>query len=119
MCGVEGGMGGRQCLFATYPGKPFAMPYQRAKLHKEFWPIREAARRWGCSYRAARLYLLRHPHECVMVRISNSKGRIRWIMTAKAGAAKKPAMTGNPDFLRPEWQRARAVAYWQKKKMPI
>ena len=109
-------MGDRQYLFPTYPGKPYAMPFQRAKMYKDFWPVREAARRWGCSYRAARLYMLRHPDQCALVRITNQRGRERWILTAKAGTAKKAAFTGNPDFLRPEWQRARALAYWRKKK---
>ena len=120
MCSREGGMGGGECLFPFYPGKPFVMPFQRAKMFKEFWTVREAARRWGCSYRAARLYMLRHPKECAMVRIVNARtGRVRWIMTAQAGMAKRAAMTGNPDFLRPEWQRGRALAYWQRKREQI
>lgn len=117
MCIDEGGMGGRECLFPSYPGKPFVMPYQRARMYKEFWPIREAARRWGCSYRAARLYMLRHPKICAEVRIVNARtGRVRWILTVQAGAAKRAAMRGNPDFLRPEWQRGRALAYWRRKR---
>ena len=109
-------MGGRQYLFPTYPGKPFIMPYQKAKMLKEFWTVREAAHRWGCSYRAARLYMLRHPRQCAMVRITSARtGRTRWIMTAQAGAAKLVSARGNPDFKDAEWQRRRALAYWQRK----
>ena len=114
------GFGGRQYLFPSYPGKPYVMPYQRAKMFKDFWTVREAARRWGCSYRAARLYMLRHPKECAIVRIQSARtGRVREILTAQAGMAKRVAMRGNPDFLRPEWQRARALAYWQRKRKQI
>lgn len=113
-------MGVREYLFPSYPGKPFVMPYQRSKMLKEFWPVREAARRWGCTYRAARLYMLRHPKECALVRITNARtGRVRWILTAQAGMAKRAAMRGNPDFLRPEWQRNRALAYWQRERGQI
>ena len=120
MCGYPGGRGVGKVHFPTYPGKPFVMPYQRAKLLKEFWTVREAARRWGCTYRAARLYILRHPDECALVRITNARtGRVRWIMTVRAGVAKRASLTGNPDFLRPEWQRERALAYWLRKHRQI
>lgn len=105
-------------FFPSYPGPPFIVPYQRAKMHKDFWPVREAARRWGCSYRAARLYMLRHPDQCAMVRIQNARTlRVRWIMTAKAGTKKQQGITGNPDFRRPDWQQKRARAYWERKRM--
>ena len=100
----------------TYPGKPFLMPWQRAEMFRMFWPVREAARCWGCSYRAARLYLLRHPEAAALVRVKNKRGMVRWILTAKADVAKRWSGQGNPDFTDPEWQRKRALRYWRQLK---
>lgn len=101
--------------FPSYPGPPFVMPFQKGMMHKQFWPVREAARRWGCSYRAARLWMLRHPEKCCEIRIVNCRtGRTRWIMAVPVGTAKRAAYSGNPDFLRPEWQRRRAREYWAR-----
>lgn len=102
---------------ASYPGKPFKMPYQRAELVKKFWPVRVAARKWGCSYRAARLYMTRHPDICVLVRIlSPSATKPRWILTVKPGTPKTPAMRGNPDLMNPEWQRRMAMRRWRARR---
>lgn len=102
---------------SSYPGKPFQLPKQRAQLLREFWPVRAAARRWGCSYRAARLWMLRHPEHCVLVRVWHLHAPSpRWILTVRANVAKVPSMRGNPDFLSPEWQRAQAIARWRRKR---
>lgn len=102
---------------ASYPGKPFRVPYDRASLLKKFWPIRVAARKWGCTYRAARLYILRHPDIAVLVRVvSPSADKPRWIITVRAGTPKIPAMEGNPDMMDPEWQRRMARARWRRRR---
>lgn len=102
---------------ASYPGKPFKMPYERRKLLARYWPVRVAAKKWGCSYRAARLYMLRHPEKCVLVRIqSPTTDKPRWIVTIEAGTPKVPAMKGNPDMLDPNWQRKQAVERWRRKR---
>ena len=86
-------------------------------LLKKFWPIRVAARKWGCSYRAARMYILRHPERAVLVRVvSPSADKPRWIITVEAGTPKIPAMRGNPDMMDPEWQRRHARERWRRRK---
>ena len=107
---------GKYSHLPTYPGKPFLMPWQRAEMFGMFWPVREAARCWGCSYRAARLYLLRHPDAAALVRVKNPRGKVRWILTARADVAKQWSGQGNPDFTDPEWQRKRALRYWRQLK---
>jgi len=99
------------------PEKPFQMPYQRGKMLARYWPVRVAARKWGCSYRAARMYMLRHPELCVLVRIhSPSAEKPRWILTVPAGTPKIPAMKSNPDRMDPEWQRRHAIERWQRRR---
>lgn len=107
-------------ILASCPDKPLVMPYQRSKLLARYWPIRVAARKWGCTYRAARLYMLRHPDLCVLVRIrSASAEKPRWIITVPAGTPKIPAMRGNPDMMDPEWQRRHAIARWHRRRLGI
>ena len=63
-----------------YPGKPFQLPQERARLLRRYWPARRAARAWGVSYRDALRYMLRHPEWCAMVRIRRASGRVEWIL---------------------------------------
>ena len=115
MCAKHVCMGYPYDNIASCPDKPYQMPHQRGKLLQRYWPVRVAARKWGCTYRAARLYMLRHPEKCVLVRIqSPSAEKPRWILTVEAGTPKVPAMKGNPDMLDPEWQRKYAKERWQR-----
>ena len=101
----------------SYPGRPYQLPREKRNLLAQFWPVRVAARRWGCSYRAARLWMLRHPEKCVLVRVWHLHApKPRWILTVRTNTAKVAAMQGNPDFLKPEWQRRMAVARWHRKR---
>lgn len=100
---------------ASCPDKPYQMPRERAKLLAKYWPVRVAARKWGCSYRAARMYMIRHPEICVLVRIhSPSAEKPRWIITVEAGTPKLAAMKGNPDMMSSEWQRRIAYERWRR-----
>lgn len=97
----------------SLPGKVYHMPRMRPELIREYWPVRYAAKKWGCSYRAARLWMLRHPEHCVMVLIQSATAdRYRWILTVRAGTVKAPAMRGNPAMMDPEWQRRMKKLYW-------
>ena len=99
------------------PCKPYQLPRQKRELLKVYWPVRHAARKWGCSYRAARLYILRHPEIGVLVRVQHQTApKPRWIIAARADAAKIPAMRGNPDMLDPHWQRRYALDRWMRRK---
>lgn len=94
---------------AVYPGRAFVMPGDHKVFVEQFWTVRYAAHQWGCTYRAALRWMERHPEECVMVRIHHANALIpRWRMCVPAGTEKKPARTGNPDFLVSEWQREQA-----------
>lgn len=104
--------------FPSYPGKPFQLPKEKHSLLCQFWTVRVAARRWGCTYRSARLWMLRHPDKCVLVRVWHLHApKPRWILTVKANTAKIPAMKGNPDFLNVEWQRRMAIERWHRKRV--
>lgn len=63
----------------TYPGKPFRLPYDRGKMHRDFWPPRKAAREWGCSFRSALRYMFAHPEWCAWVRVIRANGQTEWI----------------------------------------
>lgn len=98
------------------PRKPYQLPRQKREMLKEYWPVRVAARRWGCTYRAARLYILRHGIG-VAVRVQHTTApKPRWIITVKANTPKVPAMRGNPDMLDPHWQRRYALQRWQRRR---
>ena len=100
------------------PCKPYQLPGQRRELLRMYWPVRHAARKWGCSYRAARLYILRNPGTVgVLVRVQHRTApKPRWILTARADAAKVPMMRGNPDMLDPHWQREYALKRWERRR---
>lgn len=102
--------------FPSYPGAPFLLPDERTAMYRQFWPVRWAARCWGCSYRAARLYLLRHPDQAALVRVRHSRGPVRWVLCAQANTYKRPSFSGNPDFKSPAAQRRWALLRWQRKK---
>lgn len=99
------------------PRKPYQLPQQKREMLKHYWPVRHAARRWGCTYRAARLYILRHPEIAVQVRVQHTTApKPRWIVAVRAGTAKIPAMKGNPDMLDPHWQRENALKRWARRR---
>ena len=102
---------------SSQPGIVYKMPYQRAAMLKEYWPVRYAAKKWGCSYRAARLWMLRHPEHVVCILIqSPTAERCRQILAVKAGTQKVSALSGNPKFLDPKWQRDSKELYWLREK---
>ena len=104
-------------LFPSDPRSPYQLPYQKKRMLQEYWPVRYAARRWGCTYRAARLYILRHPGIGVLIRIqARTAPKPRWIIAVMAGTIKVPAMKGNPDLLDPHWQRRYAIERWRRKR---
>lgn len=102
--------------FPTYPGSVFHLPEQRSAMLRQFWPLRYAARMWGCSYRAARLYLLRNPDLSALVRIQHRRGGVRWVLCAIAGTQKLRSFSGNPDFCDSEKQRMWALWRWRRRK---
>lgn len=71
----------------SYPGRPFRLPVERAKMLARYWPPRVAARKWGCSYRDAVRHMLRHPEICCEVRVTHADGQTRWTLCAIADEA--------------------------------
>lgn len=63
-----------------YPGKPFRLPAQRPRMHRQFWPVRKAARAWGVPYRDALRYMLQHPEWCAWVRVIRANGDLQWVL---------------------------------------
>lgn len=104
-------------ILPSDPCKPYQFPRQKRDLLRKYWPVRYAARKWGCSYRAARLYILRNPQIGVLVRVQHMTApKPRWIIAARADTAKVPAMRGNPDMLSPQWQREQALQRWNRRR---
>ena len=98
------------------PRRPYQLPREKRKMMLDYWTVRVAARKWGCTYRAARLYILRHGIG-IAVRVQHASApKPRWVITVKAGTAKVPAMKGNPDLLDPHWQRKYALDRWRRRR---
>lgn len=92
----------------------FRMPEDKRLFRQQFWPIRTAARAWGCSYHTARRWIHLHPEEGVMVRVlAQHATSHRWRLCVVAGQPKYDTGEGSAQFRNSEFQRAMAKRRWQ------
>lgn len=98
------------------PVMRYVWPTDSALVNYLYWRPTQAAKVWGCSYQAARCWLLRHPQYAIRVELVSQQGDLlRYLWCMRAGQERlrqQPGTPGNPCFRDPEYQAELATRRW-------
>lgn len=93
------------------------LPKDQHIFELQFWPMRKAAKEWGCSYQTARRWVLLHPEVAVLVRVWSMRSPVpRWKLCVFAGQPKFDRREGAEHFRSSAWQRSMAQRRWRKRR---
>jgi hypothetical protein len=104
-------------LLATVPVVRYHLPADRATIRATYWAPIDAARAWGCSYQAARRWLLLHPDHAIVLELVRPDRTIRARLVMLAGQERIRAQQGgrgNPSWQDSATQSALVSRRWRR-----
>lgn len=104
----------RQAL-ASAPVVRYMWPRDRETVHNTYWQPSQAAKAWGCSYYAARRWMLLHPQHAVVVELLHRNGTVTRRNCLLAGQARTSSARGNPDWRDSSCQAELVSRRWKRR----
>lgn len=105
---------------ATVPVVRYVMPRDRATIMATYWSPGRAGKAWGCTYQAARRWLLLHPEHAILLEVVQPDGVIRSRLVMLAGQERIRAPLGgrgNPTWQDSDTQSALASRRWKRRRL--